>query len=190
MSKIEWTEKTWNPVTGCTPISAGCENCYAKKMAKRLQAMGVKGYENGFAVTVHPEKLEQPLKWKKPRMIFVCSMGDLFHINVTQFDMLGVQDTIVRCPQHTFQVLTKRPERFAETCFSKIPPNVWLGVTVESQKYVDRIKPLLAVKGPGKRFVSVEPMLERVTIPKRMLKQLDLVIIGCESISSSAARQI
>lgn len=189
MTKIEWCKNpdgtpgvSWSPVTGCTPISEGCKNCWARTMARRLQAMGKPGYENGFKVTVHVDRWGQPLRWKKPRMIFVCSMGDLFHEDVS-LSIIGFAHTRIRgCTRHTFQVLTKRPERFADTLFRNIPANCWLGVTVESQDYIDRIKPLLEVKGPGKRFVSVEPMLGRVKIPKRMLSGLDWVIIGCESL--------
>ena len=188
MSKIEWTDVTWNPVSGCTPISPGCQNCYAMPMAARLQKMGVKGYENGFAVTVHPERYTQPCHWRKPRMIFVCSMADLFHDNVPDVVICSVYLTALTCSHHIFQVLTKRPERIGRTVFKDMIENVWLGVTVESQEYVSRIEPLLAVKGHGKRFVSVEPMLGRVTIPKKMLKRLDWVIIGCESIGGRVGR--
>ena len=113
-TKIEWTDATWNPVTGCTPISEGCANCYARRMAKRLQAMGTRGYENGFAVTLHPDRLDQPLRWKKPRMIFVCSMGDLFHEDVPDGGIDEIFAIMALCPQHVFQVLTKRPERMLE----------------------------------------------------------------------------
>ena len=121
MSKIEWTEKTWNPVSGCTKISDGCKNCYAEKMAYRLQAMGTKGYENGFAVTLHPEKLDEPLKHKKPTMYFVCSMGDLFHKDVPFEFIDEVFKVIAVCGgKHTFQVLTKRPDRMNEYFRSRI----------------------------------------------------------------------
>ena len=115
-SKIEWTEETWNPVTGCTKVSPGCDNCYAERMAKRLKGMGVKGYENGFEVTCHPDRLEAPLHWRKPRVVFVCSMGDLFHEDVPFEFIDQVYAVMALSPQHTFLVLTKRAERMAEYC--------------------------------------------------------------------------
>ena len=113
-TRIEWTDKTWNPVSGCTKISDGCKNCYAEKMANRLKAMGTKGYENGFAVTLHPERLGEPLKIKKPTMYFVCSMGDLFHEDVPFEFIDSVWAVMAAAGQHTFQVLTKRPDRMKE----------------------------------------------------------------------------
>lgn len=113
-SKIEWCDATWNPMSGCSKVSAGCANCYAERMAKRQQAMGTKGYEQGFKVTLHPDRLEQPLRWRKPRMVFVCSMGDLFHEDVPFAFVDKVFAVMALCPQHAFQLLTKRPERMAE----------------------------------------------------------------------------
>lgn len=190
-TKIEWATDVWNPVTGCSPISAGCDNCYAETMAHRLQVMGVKGYENGFEVTVHPGRLDEPLKWKKPRRIFVVSMGDLFHKKVPYTFFTKVMVIITHCPQHTFLLLTKRPERMAK-CFENIgaPENVWLGVSVENQEQADKRISILLQIPAKKRFVSVEPMLGVVnllqahqiywqTTSARPL--INWVIVGCES---------
>ena len=131
-TKIEWTERTWNPVTGCTKRSNGCKHCYAEAMARRLFAMGNYKYRNGFKNTIHPEALEEPLKWRKASVVFVCSMGDLFHEDVPFEFIDNVMDVISKTPQHTYQLLTKRAERMAEYFSSRfIPQNVWLGVTVE-----------------------------------------------------------
>lgn len=128
-TKIEWTDKTWNPVHGCTPIGPECENCYAKRMAKRLAAMGASGYSKSrpFAVTVHADKLDQPLHWRKPCMVFVSSMGDLFHSKVPAGVIRRIRNVLISCQEHTFQVLTKRPERMKEWSW---PTNVWAGTTV------------------------------------------------------------
>jgi protein gp37 len=167
-SKIEWTEKTWNPITGCTKISEGCRNCYAEPMANRLQAMGQIKYTHGFEkVVCHEKALEEPLKWKKPCKIFVCSMADLFHDDVP-FDFIAkIFETMEKCPQHTFIVLTKRPERMVEFIggtsgagLSAPPlPNVWFGVTAENQEQADKRIPILLQIPAAKRFVSIEPML-------------------------------
>lgn len=166
MTKIEWADKTWNPVTGCTPVSPGCEHCYAKRMAKRLA--GRYGYpkDDPFAVTFHPEQLEKPLHWKKPSRIFVCSMGDLYHKNVHPAWYWQIFDVIKECPQHTFIVLTKRPENippFGSITTSVWPPNLWLGVTVESPDYLWRIDKLLEIPA-AVRFVSLEPLLGPVDL--------------------------
>jgi len=176
MSKIEWTEKTWNPVTGCTKISEGCKNCYAERMAERLKAMGLKKYRNGFDVTMHPECLNEPFKWKRPCMIFVCSMGDIFHQDVDRSFIVDIFKTIIFSPQHTFQVLTKRPF-IAWNAIAKFPKNVWLGTTIESQKYVTRLDFLKATKSSIK-FLSIEPMLGPVNVN---LTGIDWVIVGGES---------
>jgi protein gp37 len=153
-SKIEWTECTWNPVTGCTKISLGCLNCYAERMAKRLQAMGQPNYRDGFRLTLHPRMLDLPLHWRQPRMIFVNSMSDLFHKDVPFDFILKVFDVMKRARRHCFQVLTKRSERLAQLS-PKLPwpENVWMGVTVESSDYTFRID--LAIvggeSGPGAR---------------------------------------
>ena len=194
MSKIEWTEKTWNPASGCTKISDGCKNCYAEKMAYRLQAMGTKGYENGFAVTLHPEKLDEPLKHKKPTIYFVCSMGDLFHEDMPFEFIDSVWAVMAAAGQHTFQVLTKRPDRMKEylenqkyspnslgIAFARIAgnkktkdflqplPNVWLGVTAENQEQADKRIPILLDTPAALRFVSIEPMLSGIDLKKHLV---------------------
>lgn len=160
MNKIAWTERTWNPVTGCTEISDGCKNCYAKKMAKRLQAMDIPKYRNGFDVTIHKDALNQPALWGKPALIFVCSMSDLFHDDVPPSFIFDVFRTMEACHQHTFQVLTKRSKRLVEFASRHgIPPNVWVGVTVENQAYATlRIPRLLQIEAKV-RFLSCEPLL-------------------------------
>jgi protein gp37 len=178
-SSIEWTESTWNPVTGCTKISAGCAHCYAERMAKRLKAMGQRRYRNEFKVTLQPDVLEVPLHWKRPRMIFVNSMSDLFHEDVPADYIAKVFSVMQEASQHTFQVLTKRPERAAEMA-SNLPwsSNVWMGTTVENADYLHRIRYL--VKIPARIcFLSLEPLLG--PIPKLPLKGIHWVIVGGES---------
>lgn len=179
-SSIEWTEHTWNPVTGCTKLSPGCKHCYAETMARRLKAMGATGYENGFELTLHPERLEQPLGRKSPTTYFVNSMSDLFHEGVPDAFIDKVLDTCRRTPQHTYQVLTKRADRLPEYFASRTcPTNVWLGVSVEDRKYgVPRIAQLRKVKA-AVRFLSVEPLLEDVG--KLNLAGIHWVIVGGES---------
>ena len=179
-SRIEWTEQTWNPTVGCTKISPGCKNCYAETMAKRLQAMGMRGYENGFRLTLMPERLSEPLERRKPTVYFVNSMSDLFHEKVPFAYIRQVFDVMAQAPQHTFQVLTKRAERMAEFCAGvTVPPNVWLGVSVENRKHgVPRIGVLREIEA-SVRFLSIEPLLEH-------LGEIDLtgihwVIVGGES---------
>ena len=178
-SKIEWTENTWNPVTGCTKISQGCEHCYAEVMSRRLKAMGKQKYANGFSVTLHEECLNEPLTWNKPHTIFVCSMSDLFHKDVP-FDFIDrVMDTIRRTPQHRYQLLTKRAERMAEYFHShKVPANAWLGVTVECQSSKSRIDCLRNLPAPI-RFLSCEPLIE--DLGELNLDNIDWVIVGGES---------
>ncbi|MFH1373811.1 MAG: phage Gp37/Gp68 family protein [bacterium] len=178
-SHIEWTSSTWNPVTGCDKASDGCAHCYAERMARRLQAMGVAKYRRGFQVTLHPEVLEQPLKWKKPRVIFANSMGDLFHDRVP-FDFIRqVFDIMHRADRHLFQILTKRSRRLHRLS-SRLdwPENVWMGVTVESSRYTSRIDDLRAT-GAGVKFLSMEPLLG--TIPDLDLTNIDWVVVGGES---------
>ncbi|MCZ2112753.1 MAG: phage Gp37/Gp68 family protein, partial [Anaerolineae bacterium] len=165
-SKIEWTEQTWNPTVGCTKISPGCKHCYAEKMALRLQAMGMRGYENGFGLSLMPERLAEPLERRKPTIYFVNSMSDLFHEEVPFEYIDKVFDVMKRAHQHTFQVLTKRAERMADYCQGKaIPPNVWLGVSVEDRKHgLPRIKLLRSIDVMV-RFLSVEPLLEDLGKP-------------------------
>lgn len=178
-SKIEWTDRTWNPVTGCTKYSTGCTHCYAETMANRLRAMGVAKYANGFMLTIHEASLHEPLKWKKPHTIFVCSMADLFHCDVP-FDFIDkVMNTIMQTPHHRYQILTKRAERMAEY-FSQtdIPKNAWLGVTVEASSAKYRIESLRHLHAPI-RFLSCEPLVE--DLGKLDLAGIDWVIVGGES---------
>jgi len=179
-SKIEWTEQTWNPTVGCTKISPGCKNCYAETMAKRLQAMGMRGYENGFRLTLMPERLSEPLERRKPTVYFVNSMSDLFHEKVPFDYIRQVFDVMSQAPQHTFQVLTKRAERMAEFCKSRnVPSNVWLGVSVENKKHgVSRISVLREIDA-SVRFLSVEPLLE--PLGEIDLTGIHWVIVGGES---------
>lgn len=167
-TKIEWCDRVWNVVSGCTKVSAGCTRCYAERMSKRLA--GRAGYpEDGFKVTLHPERLEEPLKWKKPSRIFVCSMGDLFHKDVTSAFIHDVLIRIEKAPHHTFMVLTKRIERANEFIrnfevrtgysFAQLYSYVWLGVSVEDQKTADERIPLLLQTPAAKRFVSYEPAI-------------------------------
>jgi protein gp37 len=160
-SKIEWTERTWNPTTGCNKVSPGCEHCYAKTMAKRLEAMEASGYQNGFDLTLQPHRLNQPLKRKKPTVYFVNSMSDLFHKAIPDQYLDQVFDVIRKTPQHTYQILTKRAERLPGYFTNRdCPPNVWLGVTVENKADgIPRIDHLRKIEA-SVRFVSVEPLLE------------------------------
>jgi len=179
-SNIEWTEQTWNPTVGCTKISPGCKHCYAEVMARRLQAIGVRGYESGFRLTLIPERLEQPLERRRPTVYFVNSMSDLFHEKVPFEYIDRVFDVMTRAPQHTFQVLTKRAERMAEFCRGvEVPDNAWLGVSVENRKHgVPRIAVLRTV--PARvRFLSVEPLLE--DLGPIDLDGVHWVIVGGES---------
>ena len=178
-SNIEWTEVTWNPVTGCNKVSPGCKFCYAEVMSKRLKAMGMERYRNEFQVTLHPEVVEQPLRWRKPRVVFVNSMSDLFHDDVPLEYLQRVFGVMKRCRQHTFQVLTKRAERLEELApHLPWPENVWMGVSVEDQKRIDRIAHLQRVPA-AVRFLSVEPLLE--PIPNLPLTGIHWVIVGGES---------
>ncbi len=178
-STIEWTEATWNPVTGCTKISPGCKFCYAERMAHRLQAMGQLRYKNAFRLTLQPDALQIPLRWRKPRVIFVNSMSDLFHKDVP-LDYIKQCFAVMKLgTQHTFQVLTKRPERVAELCDElPWPSNVWMGTSVENTDYLSRIHSLQQVPATV-RFLSVEPLLG--PIPRLPLKGLHWVIVGGES---------
>ena len=180
MTKIEWTDESWNPVTGCTKCSPGCENCYAERMAPRLQKMSPQKYRNGFGVTLHLEELKKPLSWKKPRKIFLCSMGDLFHKNVPSEFIIQVMHTIAQTPWHTYQILTKRPERmlfFSRSSF--LPSNIWAGVTIENRDVLEeRLIPLTRITGVDVRFVSCEPLLEFINFD---LSQIDWLICGGET---------
>lgn len=192
-TKIEWTETSWNPISGCSKISPGCKHCYAERMAQRLK--GRYGYpaDNPFQVTFHPERLEQPLHWKIPCRIFVCSMGDLFHDDVEECWIDAIFDIIRQCPQHTFQILTKRAARMQDYVYqvnriydvsARFPRNVWLGVSVESPDYLKRLE-FLSICSIPIRFVSIEPFL----FPFSSLEiqayfkniYIDWVIVGAES---------
>ncbi|WP_240417861.1 DUF5131 family protein [Paenibacillus periandrae] len=179
MSSIEWTEATWNPVTGCTKISDGCRNCYAAAMAKRLHAMGNPRYADGFNLTLHPDLVELPLTWKKPRRIFVNSMSDLFHKDVPLEFIQKVFDTMEKASWHTFQILTKRSDRLLEISDQlKWPSNVWQGVSVEDQRVLYRIDDLRRTPAQIK-FLSVEPLLG--PIENLNLEGIHWVIVGGES---------
>jgi protein gp37 len=178
-TKIEWTENTWNPVTGCTKISDGCKNCYAYRMARRLELMRNEKYANGFDVTTHEYCLEDPLKWKKPSLIFVNSMSDLFHEDVPFCFIERVFEVMNSASWHTFQILTKRADRLADLA-GKLnwTENIWQGVTVENDQYKDRINFLRTV--PAKvRFISFEPLLGE--IQDIDLSGIDWAIVGGES---------
>ncbi len=178
-TKIEWTESTWNPVTGCTKISAGCANCYAERMARRLQAMGQPNYARGFAVTTHPKILELPLRWKKPQSIFVNSMSDLFHEDIPVAFLRRVFRVMNEAYWHRFQVLTKRAERLAAIASTlQWSRNIWMGVTVEDRRCVSRIDCLRRVPAAVK-FLSLEPLLG--PLPALDLTGIDWVILGGES---------
>lgn len=178
-TNIEWTESTWNPVTGCNKISPGCKNCYAERMAKRLYAMGQKNYRNGFKLTLQPHMLELPLRWKKPQTIFVNSMSDLFHKEVPLEYIQSVFDVMKRAHWHRFQVLTKRADRLEEVSpYLEWAPNIWMGVSVESQKYVSRIDNLRNT-GAKTKFLSLEPLLG--PLKNLDLKDIDWAIVGGES---------
>ena len=178
-STIEWTEATWNPVTGCTKISAGCKFCYAERMAHRLQAMGQERYRNAFKLTLQPGALEAPLHWRTPRVIFVNSMSDLFHKDVPLDYIKRCFAVMEEASQHTFQVLTKRPERVAEIGAElPWPSNVWMGTSIENTDYLWRAMELREVPAQV-RFLSVEPLLG--PIPRLPLKGIHWVIVGGES---------
>ena len=178
-SPIEWTESTWNPVTGCTKISDGCKNCYAERLALRLKAMGQKNYRNGFGLTLQPQALELPLSWKKPQTIFVNSMSDLFHKDIPLDYIQKVFDVMAKAVWHNFQVLTKRASRLKEINSElKWTSNIWMGVSVENQKVVHRIDDLRETNAHIK-FLSVEPLLGK--LPKLNLSGIDWVIVGGES---------
>lgn len=185
-TRIEWTDKSWSPVTGCTACSEGCTNCYARRMANRLR--GRFGYPNDdpFAVTLHPDRLDEPLRWKKPRRIFVCSMSDLFHDRVPPEFRRKVLDACWASPQHQFLFLTKRPKTMRACLEARhgYPwpwPNAWFGVTVCNQAEADEKIPVLLATPAAKRFVSVEPMLGPVDLSVYLGPPLDSVIAGTET---------
>lgn len=176
---IEWTESTWNPVTGCTKLSPGCKYCYAERMAERLQAMGQENYRNGFSLTLQPQMLDAPLRWRKPQTIFVNSMSDLFHRNVPVDYILRIFDVMHRAHWHRFQILTKRSDRLVELdAHLDWAPNIWMGVSVESDKYRTRIDDLRKSRALIK-FLSLEPLLG--PLHRLDLQGIDWVIVGGES---------
>lgn len=178
-SSIEWTQLTWNPTTGCNKISAGCKFCYAEKMSRRLKAMGQQKYKNGFEITVHPESINDPYKWKKPRTVFVNSMSDMFHEAVPLSFIKEVFNVMNKTPQHTYQILTKRADvllRYNEML--NWTKNIWMGVSVEDNKVLGRIDFLRNTNAEVK-FLSLEPLLG--PLPNFDLKNIDWVIVGGES---------
>lgn len=183
-SKIEWTEETWNPVTGCDKVSDGCRHCYAENMARRLKAMGTKGYENGFELTLHASRLNQPITKKKPTKYFVNSMSDLFHEDVPFEFIDQVMAVINQTPRHIYQILTKRSKRMAEYFQTRTAPqNAWIGVTVENRRQgLPRIDHLRTINAHI-RFLSVEPLLEDLGTIN--LTDIHWVIVGGESGSSA-----
>ena len=187
-TKIEWTECSWNPITGCTKISDGCAHCYAATLTRRLVAMHNPRYKNGFNVTVHEDLIELPKKWKAPRKIFVNSMSDIFHESVPDDIILRIFATMNACPQHIFQVLTKRPERLAQLN-DRInwTPNIWMGVTIENNKYLYRAD-LLRKCNAKLRFISAEPLIGEINDIN--LEQIDWLIVGGESGSQARPMDI
>lgn len=178
-SHIEWTETTWNPVTGCSKVSSGCKNCYAERMAFRLKAMGTERYRNGFNVTLHHDLVDLPRRWRNSRLVFVNSMSDLFHEDVPTTFIRTVFETMAACPQHSFQILTKRSARLRQVAAS-LPwtPNIWMGVSVEDSRVYDRIYDLRKV-GASVRFLSCEPLIGACDhLP---LDGIHWVIVGGES---------
>lgn len=178
-SSIEWTEATWNPTTGCTKVSPDCTHCYAERMAYRLQSMGQPRYDEGFQLKLQDDVVELPLRWKKPRVIFVNSMSDLFHKDVPDEFIRRCFQTMKTASQHHYQVLTKRPERVVELADKlEWSDNIWMGTSVENATYAERIRVLKRV--PAKvRFLSIEPLLG--AIPRLPLKGIHWVIVGGES---------
>jgi protein gp37 len=176
---IEWTESTWNPVTGCTKISDGCLNCYAERMARRLRAMGQPRYRNGFRLTLHPDVLSEPYRWKTPRKVFVNSMSDLFHEQIPVDFIQKVFAVMNENMHHIFQILTKRPQRLREIApLLDWSDNIWIGVTIESNRYIDRADDLRTVNTPV-RFLSLEPLLG--PLPDLELDGIGWIIVGGES---------
>ena len=179
LSKIEWTEETWNPITGCTKCSDGCKHCYAATFARRLQAMGNPRYVNGFQVTIHEDLIEKPFDWKKPKLVFVNSMSDLFHDDVSDEIILRIFDVMNRASLHTFQVLTKRSERLLNLSTKiKWTSNIWMGVSIENQSTIFRCEDLKKTNAAIK-FISAEPLLGPLSILD--LNNIDWLIVGGES---------
>jgi protein gp37 len=178
-SSIEWTNSTWNPVTGCNKTSPGCKNCYAERLANRLQAMGQKNYSNGFEVTIHNHSVELPLRWKKPQRIFVNSMSDLFHESVPEEFIHKIADVMRKAHWHNFQILTKRSSRLVAVSNNITwSENVWIGVSVENNEYIQRIDHIRSINAKVK-FLSLEPLLGPIEVLD--LDGIDWVIVGGES---------
>ncbi|MEW6381283.1 MAG: phage Gp37/Gp68 family protein [bacterium] len=178
-SKIEWTDITWNPVTGCTKVSPGCMHCYAERMAHRLQAMGQARYKNAFNLTLHYDLIEQPLRWFKPQMVFVNSMSDLFHEEVPFEFIQQIFNIMALCPHHIFQILTKRSERLRDISHLLTwPENVWMGVSIENESTVYRIDDIIQVPS-SVRFLSCEPLIG--PLDNLPLQGIQWVIVGGES---------
>lgn len=178
-SKIEWTEATWNPTSGCTKISSGCKNCYAERMAKRLQAMGIEKYRDGFKLRIHQEVLNEPYTWRNPRTVFVNSMSDLFHENMPLDFIQKVFKVMNENPVHTFQVLTKRADILLEySKFLNWTKNIWMGVTVENEENISRVD-FLRETDANVKFLSIEPLIGEIN--KLNLEHIDWVIVGGES---------
>jgi protein gp37 len=178
-SKIEWTESTWNPSTGCTKISSGCKNCYAERMSKRLQLMGIAKYENGFELATHPHILSEPYSWRNPRTVFVNSMSDLFHERMPLSFIQDVFRVMNENPMHTFQVLTKRADILLDySNYLKWSKNIWMGVTVEDQENTHRVDKLRRVDANVK-FLSIEPLIGEIN--NLNLSKIGWVIVGGES---------
>lgn len=186
-SHIEWTDMTWNPVTGCTKVSQGCKHCYAARLAHRLHAMGLDRYRNEFQVTLHPDLIDLPLRWKRPRMVFVNSMSDLFHEDIPTEFIVQIFNTMQKTPQHTYQILTKRSERLRNVAsLLNWPANVWMGVSVEDSRVMNRIHDLVATPAMVK-FLSCEPLIGPLScLP---LANIDWVIVGGESGPKARAMQ-
>ncbi len=179
-TKIEWTESTWNPITGCDRISNGCDHCYAERMAARLKAMGSNRYRNGFDLTIHEDLFDAPLHWKQPRVIFVNSMSDLFHESIPPAAVMKIFATMNKALWHTFQILTKRPMHTLSLLDSLVwTPNIWMGVSVESYRYTHRIEALRRIPAEV-RFVSFEPLLSAIPA-NTSLERIQWAIIGGES---------
>jgi protein gp37 len=182
-SAIEWTDATWNPVTGCTKISAGCDNCYAARFSERFRGVTGHPFEPGFDLTLRPERLKQPLEWKRPRMVFVNSMSDLFHKDIPHAHIDAVFDTMERADWHVYQVLTKRSslmQNFVNERFSSriAPRHIWFGVSVENAQAVSRIAHLRKANA-SVRFLSIEPLI--APVGRLDLRGVDWVIVGGES---------
>lgn len=182
-TKIEWTDKSWNTCTGCKPISPGCSNCYARTFAERFRGVPNHHLSRGFDFELKAYRLGDPLNWRKPCMVFVGSMTDLFYEKVPDDHIAKVFETMTLASHHTFQILTKRADRLVEWVnkyLDEVPENIWVGTSVENQDYVSRIEKLITV--PAKiRFVSFEPLLSEVVVPDHLMEQIQWAIVGGET---------